>query len=51
MLMPGAAMDHLRTARKETLLALRALIDNRIAALDKKAAKSAEARKKKIKVD
>ena len=50
LFMPGAAYDHLRRAKKEVLLALRALIDSRIEALDKKENKKPE-KTKKIKID
>ena len=50
LLMPGAAAGHLLKARKEVLLALRALIDSRIEVLEKKERGKPEA-KKKIKVE
>jgi len=48
--LPAAVFEHMLQAKKETLLALRALIDNRIEALDKKENKKPAA-KKKIKID
>lgn len=50
LLLPQEAFAHLRSARKEVLLAVRTIIDNRIAALEKKEAK-APAKKKSIKVE
>jgi hypothetical protein len=50
LFMPVAAHDHLRRAKKEVLLALRALIDSRIEVLDKKENKKPE-KTKKIKID
>jgi len=50
LFLPGGAHDHIRAARKEVLLALRAVIDGKIEALEKKEAKNA-APKKKIKID
>ncbi|MGB8952871.1 MAG: hypothetical protein WCC06_09450 [Candidatus Aminicenantales bacterium] len=44
------AYEHLLRAKKEALLALRALIDSRIVALEKKEVKKTET-KKKIKID
>lgn len=48
--LPVAAFEHLLQAKKETLLALRALIDSRIEALGKKKNKK-PATKKKIKIE
>lgn len=48
--LPVAAFGHLLQAKKETLLALRALIDSRIEALEKKQNKK-PATKKKIKIE
>jgi hypothetical protein len=50
LFMPAAAFGHLLQAKKEALLALRAMIDSRIEALEKKANKKSES-KKKIKID
>ena len=49
-LLPFAAQEHLLNARKEVLLAFRSLIDARIEALEKRAARKAEP-KRKIKID
>jgi hypothetical protein len=49
-LVPGKVQEHLLSAKKELLLAVRSLIDARIESLEKKAASKA-APKKKIKVD
>lgn len=51
LLFPAEALGHLRAARREVLLAARAVIEARIAALDKREAKRGETRKKKIKVE
>ncbi len=48
---PAEALGHIRAARKEMLLAARAIIDARIAALEKKGAKASERGKKKIKIE
>lgn len=48
--LPFAAQEHLLNARKEMLLAFRSLIDSRIEALEKRAARKAEP-KKKIKIE
>lgn len=50
LLVPGKAQEHLLSARKELLLAVRSLIDARIESLEKKAGSKA-APKKKIKVE
>jgi len=50
LFLPGAAYEHLLRAKKETLLALRALIDSKIESLEKKQAKKAVV-KKKIKIE
>ena len=50
LFLPGGAHEHMRAARKEVLLALRAVLDNKIADLEKKEAKNS-APKKKIKID
>jgi len=47
---PEKAHEHLLRARKETLLALRSLIDSKIEALEKREEKKTE-KKKKIKID
>jgi hypothetical protein len=49
-LVPGKTQEHLLTAKKEILLAIRSLIDARIESLEKKAGAEA-APKKKIKVE
>jgi hypothetical protein len=48
---PAEALRHVRAARKEALLAARAVIDARIAALEKKEVKPSSGGKKKIKVE
>jgi hypothetical protein len=50
LFLPGETQQHLLRAKKELLLALRALIDARVEALEKKEEKS-EAKKKKIPVE
>jgi hypothetical protein len=50
LFLPGGAQAHLRAARKEVLLALRAVIDDKIKALEKRGAGKA-APKRKIKID
>jgi len=50
LFLPGGAHDHIRAARKEVLLALRAVIDSKIEALERKGAGKPPA-KKKIKID
>ncbi|MCX6577723.1 MAG: hypothetical protein NTV82_15195 [Candidatus Aminicenantes bacterium] len=50
LVLPAAAFEHLLQAKKETLLALRSLIDSRIEALEKKKTKKPET-KKKIKIE
>jgi len=50
LLMPGAAAGHLIKARREVLLALRAVIDSRLEALEKRDGGKPEA-KKKIRVE
>jgi len=50
LFLPAAALGHLLRAKKEVLLALRALIDSRIEVLEKKENKKPEA-KKKIRID
>jgi len=50
LLLPLEALQHARAARKEALLALRAILDSRIEALEKKERKPA-ATKKKIKIE
>lgn len=47
----GEALGHLRAARREMLLAVRAVIDAKIAAMDKKAARPSDRGKRKIKVE
>lgn len=51
LLFPAEAIGHLRAARREVLLAARAVIEAKIAALDKKESKREQAKKKKIKVE
>jgi hypothetical protein len=51
LLVPAEAVGHARAARKELLLAARAIIDARIAALDRKTAKAGERSKRKIKIE
>lgn len=48
--LPAPAFQHLLQAKKETLLALRSLIDSRIESLEKKTAKKPET-KRKIKIE
>ncbi len=50
LLVPGEAKEHLLAARKELLLAVRSLIDARIASMEKRAGGKTGARKK-IKVE
>ncbi len=50
LFLPGETQQHLLRAKKELLLALRALIDARVEALEKKEEKG-EAKKKKIPVE
>ena len=50
LLVPGRARQHLMKARKELLLAIRSLIDDRIESLEKKSGTKA-APKRKIKVE
>ncbi len=50
LLVPGKAQQHLLSAKKELLLAVRSLIDARIEALEKRAETKAPP-KKKIKVE
>ncbi len=50
LLVPGETKEHLLAARKELLLAVRSLIDARIASLEKRAGGKAGARTK-IKVE
>ncbi len=49
LVLPAAAFEHLLQAKKETLLAMRSLIDSRIEALDKKSKRPES--KKKIKIE
>ncbi len=52
LLLPGEALGHLKAARKEMLLAARAFIDARIAAMEKKTERQgAGARQRKIKIE
>jgi hypothetical protein len=50
LFVPSAARGHIIRAKKEVLLALRALLDSRIEALDRQEQKKPEA-KKKIKIE
>jgi hypothetical protein len=50
LFLPATAYEHLLRAKKETLLAVRSLIDSRIEALEKKEVKK-PAMKKKIKIE
>jgi hypothetical protein len=50
LFLPIGALEHVRAARKEVLLALRAVLDSRIEALEKKEQKQA-ATKRKIKIE
>ncbi len=50
LLVPGGAQQHLLSAKKELLLAVRSLIDARIEALEKRSEAKA-APKRKIKVE
>lgn len=50
LFLPEKSLEHLVSAKKEVLLAIRSLIDARIEALEKKEGKKPEA-KRKIKID
>jgi hypothetical protein len=50
LFLPFQAQEHLTKARREVLLAVRALVDARLEALEKKAARKAEP-KRKIKIE
>jgi hypothetical protein len=50
LFLPPQAQEHLLKARKEVLLALRSLIDARLEALEKRAARKPET-KRKIKIE
>lgn len=50
LILPGMVYEHLLKAKKETLLALRSLIDSKIEALEKREVKKTAA-KKKIKIE
>jgi hypothetical protein len=51
LLFPAEALSHLRTAGKEVLLAARAVLEAKIAALERREAKSEKTARKKIKVE
>jgi hypothetical protein len=50
LFLPFQAQEHLMKAKKEVLLAVRSLIDARLEALEKRAARKAEP-KRKIKIE
>jgi hypothetical protein len=50
LFLPVQAQEHLMKAKKEVLLAVRSLIDARLEALEKRAARKAEP-KRKIKIE
>lgn len=50
LFLPEKSLEHLVSAKKEVLLAIRSLIDARIEALEKREGKKPEA-KRKIKID